>query len=404
MPGPTGESNVLRLRGRGVFVAISPWNFPLAIFLGQVTAALAAGNAVVAKPAEQTPLVASLAVRILHEAGVPASALHLVPGDGRVGARLVAHRDVAGVVFTGSTEVARLINRTLAGKDGPIVPLIAETGGINAMIVDATALPEQVADDVVTSAFRSAGQRCSALRLLCVQEDVADRMIAMIVGAARELKVGDPRRIATQIGPVIDRDAKERLDRHVARMKREARVHYAGEAPAGGTYVAPHVFELESPKALAEEVFGPILHVARYRAGELDRVLDADRRDRLRPDPRRPFAHRRNRGARGGAALRRQRLREPQHDRRRRRRAALRRSRPFGHRPEGRRPALPPALRHRADGDDQHGGGGRQREPDRDGRVDAVVVLLVISGSRIVESSFEIGCNPMHSGSVRVER
>ncbi|HEX2510204.1 MAG TPA: bifunctional proline dehydrogenase/L-glutamate gamma-semialdehyde dehydrogenase PutA [Microvirga sp.] len=275
MPGPTGESNVLRLRGRGVFVAISPWNFPLAIFLGQVTAALAAGNAVVAKPAEQTPLVASLAVRILHEAGVPASALHLVPGDGRVGARLVAHRDVAGVVFTGSTEVARLINRTLAGKDGPIVPLIAETGGINAMIVDATALPEQVADDVVTSAFRSAGQRCSALRLLCVQEDVADRMIAMIVGAARELKVGDPRRIVTQVGPVIDRDAKERLDRHVARMKREARVHYAGEAPADGTYTAPHVFELESPKALAEEVFGPILHVARYRAGELDRVLDA---------------------------------------------------------------------------------------------------------------------------------
>ena len=144
-------------------------------------------------------------MRILHEAGVPPSALHLVPGDGRVGARLVAHRDVAGVVFTGSTEVARLINRTLAGKDGPIVPLIAETGGINAMIVDATALPEQVADDVVTSAFRSAGQRCSALRLLCVQEDVADRMIAMIVGAARELKVGDPRRIATQVGPVIDR-------------------------------------------------------------------------------------------------------------------------------------------------------------------------------------------------------
>ena len=194
MPGPTGESNVLRLRGRGVFVAISPWNFPLAIFLGQVTAALMAGNAVVAKPAEQTPLIAAEAVRLLHEAGVPTSALHLVPGDGRIGAALVAHPDIAGVVFTGSTEVARTINRALAAKDGPIVPLIAETGGINAMIVDATALPEQVADDVVTSAFRSAGQRCSALRLLFVQDDVADRMIEMIAGAARELAIGDPAR------------------------------------------------------------------------------------------------------------------------------------------------------------------------------------------------------------------
>jgi RHH-type proline utilization regulon transcriptional repressor/proline dehydrogenase/delta 1-pyrroline-5-carboxylate dehydrogenase len=275
MPGPTGESNVLRLRGRGVFVAISPWNFPLAIFLGQVAAALVAGNAVVAKPAEQTPLVAAEAVRALHEAGVPRSALHLVPGDGRVGARLVEHRDVAGVVFTGSTEVARLINRTLAGKDGPIVPLIAETGGINAMIVDATALPEQVADDVVTSAFRSAGQRCSALRLLCVQEDVADRMIEMIVGAARELKIADPRDVATQVGPVIDREAKDRLDSHVAAMKKRSRVHLAGDAPPEGTYVAPHVFELDSPEALAEEVFGPVLHVARYRTGRLEEVLEA---------------------------------------------------------------------------------------------------------------------------------
>src|SRR5213076_1970021 len=182
MPGPTGESNLLRLRGRGVFVAISPWNFPLAISMGQVTAALMAGNAVVAKPAEQTPLIAAVAVRLLHEAGVAPSALHLVQGDGRIGSALVTHREIAGVVFTGSTEVARSINRTLAAKDGPIVPLIAETGGINALIADATALPEQVADDVVTSAFRSAGQRCSALRLLFVQEDVADRMIEMIAG------------------------------------------------------------------------------------------------------------------------------------------------------------------------------------------------------------------------------
>src|ERR1700724_3650660 len=192
MPGPTGESNVLRLRGRGVFVAISPWNFPLAIFSGQITAALMAGNSVVAQPAEQTTLIAMEAVRLLHEAGVPASALHLLPGDGSIGAALTAHPDVAGVVFTGSTEVARAINRTLAAKGGPIVPLIAETGGINAMIVDATALPEQVADDVVTSAFRSAGQRCSALRLMFVQDDVADRMIEMISGAARELRIGDP--------------------------------------------------------------------------------------------------------------------------------------------------------------------------------------------------------------------
>ena len=212
LPGPTGESNVLRLRGRGVFAAISPWNFPLAIFTGQVTAALMAGNAVVAKPAEQTPLVAMEAVRLLHEAGVPASALHLLPGDGNIGAALTAHPDVAGVVFTGSTEVARSINRQLAAKDGPIVPLIAETGGINAMIVDATALPEQVADDVVISAFRSAGQRCSALRLLFVQDDVADRMIEMIAGAARELRIGDPRDPAVQIGPVIDTDAKQRLE------------------------------------------------------------------------------------------------------------------------------------------------------------------------------------------------
>jgi RHH-type proline utilization regulon transcriptional repressor/proline dehydrogenase/delta 1-pyrroline-5-carboxylate dehydrogenase len=275
MPGPTGESNVLRLRGRGVFVAISPWNFPLAIFLGQVSAALMAGNAVVAKPAEQTPLIAALAVRLLHEAGVLQSALHLVPGDGRVGARLVEHRDVAGVVFTGSTEVARLINRTLAMKDGPIVPLIAETGGINAMIVDATALPEQVADDVVMSAFRSAGQRCSALRLLCIQEDVADRMIEMIAGNAQELKIGDPREIDAHVGPVIDRDAKEKLDAHVSAMKLSAKVHHAGDAPAAGTYVAPHIFELNRPHDLAEEVFGPVLHVVRYKADKFEDVLES---------------------------------------------------------------------------------------------------------------------------------
>jgi RHH-type proline utilization regulon transcriptional repressor/proline dehydrogenase/delta 1-pyrroline-5-carboxylate dehydrogenase len=274
MPGPTGESNELRLRGRGVMIAISPWNFPLAIFLGQVTAALMAGNCVVAKPAEQTPLVASEAIGLLHEAGIPASALQFVPGDGATGAVLTAHPDIAGVVFTGSTEVARAINRTLAAKDGPIVPLIAETGGINAMIADATALPEQVADDVVTSAFRSAGQRCSALRLLFVQEDVADRMIEMIAGAARELKIGDPVDPSTHIGPVIDAEAKARLDTHIARMTTQARVHLAGHAPQGN-FVAPHIFELRDANELTEEVFGPVLHVVRYGADKLEDVLQS---------------------------------------------------------------------------------------------------------------------------------
>jgi RHH-type proline utilization regulon transcriptional repressor/proline dehydrogenase/delta 1-pyrroline-5-carboxylate dehydrogenase len=255
-------------------VAISPWNFPLAIFLGQVTAALMAGNSVVAKPAEQTPLIAAEALHLLHEAGVPTSALHLVPGDGSIGAVLVAHSEVAGVVFTGSAEVARSINRALAAKDGPIVPLIAETGGINAMIVDATALPEQVADDVVTSAFRSAGQRCSALRLLLVQEDVADRMIEMIAGAARELQLGDPRDYSTHVGPVIDAEAKQKLDAHVARMTTQARVHLAGQG-VPGNYVAPHIFELASAEQLSEEVFGPILHVVRYPADDLDGVVQS---------------------------------------------------------------------------------------------------------------------------------
>ena len=274
MPGPTGESNELRLRGRGVMIAISPWNFPLAIFLGQVTAALMAGNCVVAKPAEQTPLVASEAIRLLHEAGIPTSALQFVPGDGAIGAVLTAHPDIAGVVFTGSTEVARAINRALAAKDGPIVPFIAETGGINAMIADATALPEQVADDVVTSAFRSAGQRCSALRLLFVQEDVADRMIEMIAGAARELKIGDPADPATHIGPVVDAEAKARLDAHIARMTTQARVHFAGHAPQGN-FVAPHIFELRGANELTEEVFGPVLHVVRYGADKLEDVLQS---------------------------------------------------------------------------------------------------------------------------------
>jgi RHH-type transcriptional regulator, proline utilization regulon repressor / proline dehydrogenase / delta 1-pyrroline-5-carboxylate dehydrogenase len=278
LPGPTGEANELCYRGRGVFVCISPWNFPLSIFLGQVSAALVSGNSVVAKPAEQTPLIAAEAVRILHQAGIPASALHLLPGDGKVGAALVADPRVGGVAFTGSTEVARAIHRALAAKDGPIVPLIAETGGINPMIVDATALPEQVTDDVITSAFRSAGQRCSALRLLCVQEDVADAIVEMIAGAARELTLGDPREPSTHVGPVIDAEAKDKLHRWIADKEREGRLRFRWDAfkplPQRGTYVPPAIIMLERARDLRQEVFGPILHVVRWRAGELDALLD----------------------------------------------------------------------------------------------------------------------------------
>jgi RHH-type proline utilization regulon transcriptional repressor/proline dehydrogenase/delta 1-pyrroline-5-carboxylate dehydrogenase len=275
LPGPTGESNTLSYRGRGVVVCISPWNFPLAIFTGQIAGALAAGNSVVAKPAEQTPLIAFETLTLLHQAGVAESALHLVIGDGKVGAALVADRRVAGVAFTGSTEVARNINRVLAAKDGPIPPLIAETGGINAMIVDATALPEQVTDDVVTSAFRSAGQRCSALRLLCVQEDVADRVLAMVMGATGELTLGDPREPSTHVGPVIDAEAKEKLDRWIAGIAARGAVLFRLDGtPSKGTYVAPAIIALDRARELKEEVFGPVLHVVRWRTGELDGLLD----------------------------------------------------------------------------------------------------------------------------------
>jgi len=279
MPGPTGEEDRYRFRGRGVFVCISPWNFPLAIFLGQVCAALVAGNTVIAKPAEQTPLVAHEAVKMLHQAGVPEDALVFMPGDGAVGAALTGHAKVAGVAFTGSTETAWAINRTLADKRGPIVPLIAETGGINAMIVDATALPEQVCDDVMMSAFRSAGQRCSALRLLFVQSDVADSLLAMLEGAARELSLGDPKLPATDIGPVIDAEARDGILAHVQEMKQSQTLRYAGTVPegelSGGTWVAPHIIELDKPEALKREVFGPVLHVVRYEAKDMEGVLDA---------------------------------------------------------------------------------------------------------------------------------
>jgi RHH-type proline utilization regulon transcriptional repressor/proline dehydrogenase/delta 1-pyrroline-5-carboxylate dehydrogenase len=279
LPGPTGESNQLGLHGRGVFVCISPWNFPLAIFTGQVAAALVAGNAVIAKPAEQTPLVAALAVRLLHEAGVPSEVLHFLPGAGeQVGARLVADARIGGVAFTGSTETARAINLTLAQREGPIIPLIAETGGQNALIVDSSALPEQVVSDTIASAFDSAGQRCSALRVLFLQQDVAPRITGLLAGAMAELRVGDPTLLSTDVGPVIDAEAQAMLRKHAQRMRKEGQLIY--EVPLlpdtqQGTYFAPCAFHLSSLSLLEREVFGPILHVIHYASDRLDSVIDA---------------------------------------------------------------------------------------------------------------------------------
>jgi RHH-type transcriptional regulator, proline utilization regulon repressor / proline dehydrogenase / delta 1-pyrroline-5-carboxylate dehydrogenase len=266
LPGPTGESNELRLTPRGAWVCISPWNFPLAIFTGQVAAALATGNTVLAKPAEQTPAIAREAVRLLHEAGVPQDALQLLHGPGEtIGAALVAHPRIAGVVFTGSTQVAKIIQRALAAKDGPIVPLIAETGGINAMVVDSTALPEQVADAVVQSAFRSAGQRCSALRLLCVHEGIADAVVEMVQGAARELATGDPALLSTDVGPVIDGEAYEGLQTHIRRLHAQGRALLApGEFAPQTRLVPPQAFEVASIADVRQEIFGPVLHIVRW--------------------------------------------------------------------------------------------------------------------------------------------
>lgn len=279
LPGPTGERNELILEGKGLFVCISPWNFPLAIFVGQVAAALVAGNAVLAKPAEQTPLIAAAAVDVLHRAGVPPEVLHLLPGRGEtVGAALTSHRAIAGVCFTGSTEVARLINRTLAERDGPIAALIAETGGINAMIVDSTALPEQVARDAVASAFQSAGQRCSALRLLILQKDVAETMIEMIAGAMAELTVGDPADLATDVGPIIDAEAREAVAAYVAQAEAAGRVMARAKRVSGaetGHFVAPTLVRLDAISDLTREIFGPVLHVVTYEGEELDAVIDA---------------------------------------------------------------------------------------------------------------------------------
>ncbi|MCG8369783.1 MAG: bifunctional proline dehydrogenase/L-glutamate gamma-semialdehyde dehydrogenase PutA [Proteobacteria bacterium] len=279
LPGPTGERNTLSMRGKGVFVAISPWNFPLAIYTGQIAAALAAGNAVLAKPAAPTTVIGYRAVRLLHEAGVPPDVLHFLPCGGRqIGEHGVADPRIAGVVFTGSTEVARTINRTLAHRDGPIGTLIAETGGQNAMFVDSSALPEQVVHDAIYSAFNSAGQRCSALRLLCVQEEIEPRTLELLEGYMEELTVGDPRHLSTDVGPCIDDPSRQTLAAHVGRMGKEQRIVHRCTltgAHDAGTYFAPTLVEIDDIGALTEEQFGPILHVVKFRSRDLDKTVQA---------------------------------------------------------------------------------------------------------------------------------
>jgi RHH-type transcriptional regulator, proline utilization regulon repressor / proline dehydrogenase / delta 1-pyrroline-5-carboxylate dehydrogenase len=268
-------------RALGPVVCISPWNFPLAIFVGQVAAALAAGNPVLAKPAEETPLVAAAAVRLLHEAGVPRGALQFLPGAGEVGAALVADRRICAVMFTGSTAVARLIQRQLAGRltpSGTPIPLIAETGGQNALIVDSSALPEQVVADVIASAFDSAGQRCSALRILCLQADVAERVLAMLKGAMRELRIDNPDRLATDVGPVISEEAQQNIGTHIDAMRKAGHAIEQLALPASaarGTFVAPTLIEIDSIADVKREVFGPVLHLLRYRRADLDALIDA---------------------------------------------------------------------------------------------------------------------------------
>ncbi len=277
LPGPTGEENSLSLHGRGVIATISPWNFPLAIFIGMASAALAAGNSVIAKPAEQTPLIAALAVKLCHEAGIPPEALQLLPGAGPVGQMITADPRLAGVAFTGSTDTARAINRALANRDGPIATLIAETGGQNAMIVDSSALPEQVVRDVLGSAFQSAGQRCSALRVLYLQDDIAGPVLDMIRGGFEALTVGHPADLATDVGPVIDQDAQVALERHVARSEASGRTVTRLPLPpetAKGCFVAPTIIEIGSIRDLTREHFGPVLHVVRFKAAELEQVVD----------------------------------------------------------------------------------------------------------------------------------
>jgi RHH-type proline utilization regulon transcriptional repressor/proline dehydrogenase/delta 1-pyrroline-5-carboxylate dehydrogenase len=277
LPGPTGESNELSMAGRGTFVCISPWNFPVAIYTGQIAAALVTGNTVLAKPAEQTSLTGARIAELLHEAGIPPRALQFVPGHGaEVGARAVSHPAIAGVVFTGSTETAQSINRALAARDGAIGTLIAETGGQNAMVVDSTALAQQVVLDAAQSAFNSAGQRCSALRVLFVQDDIADRIVELLRGHMAELTIGDAARLATDVGPVIDDDARDVLRRHRDRILAAGRLIYECALPKElehGCFFAPLAVEIDSLDILEREVFGPVLHVIRYDADDLDAVM-----------------------------------------------------------------------------------------------------------------------------------
>lgn len=281
LPGPTGESNQLSFEARGIFVCISPWNYPLAIFTGQIVAALVAGNAVIAKPAETTSLVAFKAVELLYESGLPIKALQFLPGPGAaLGGVLNADNRVSGVVFTGSTATARIINQTLAARDehAPIATLIAETGGLNAMIVDSTALPEQVAQDVVDSAFGSSGQRCSALRILYIQEDIAERVLELVKGTMKELSIGDPQLLSTDMGPVIDVASEEKLNAYIKQMKADKHSFFEVDLPRycdKGTFVKPTLFEVDSITSLQGEQFGPILHVVRFKAKELDKVISA---------------------------------------------------------------------------------------------------------------------------------
>ena len=261
---------------RGVFTAISPWNFPLAIFTGQIAAALATGNAVLSKPAEQTPIISAIAVRLLHEAGVPLSALQLLPGQGHsVGAALTADDRISGVVFTGSTDTAKIIRRSMAEHMSPSAPLIAETGGLNAMIIDSTALPEQAVRDVVSSAFQSAGQRCSALRCLYVQEDVSDHVLEMIKGAMNELSVGDPWKLSTDVGPVIDEEAKTDIEAYISEAKSHGKVLHSLGVIDGGNFIPPTLIKVTGIEELEREIFGPVLHIATFKSEELSSVIEA---------------------------------------------------------------------------------------------------------------------------------
>jgi RHH-type proline utilization regulon transcriptional repressor/proline dehydrogenase/delta 1-pyrroline-5-carboxylate dehydrogenase len=278
LPGPTGESNELYMEGRGVFLCVSPWNFPLAIFTGQVMAALVAGNAVIAKPAEQTSLVAQRAFELMLEADFPPDVIQFLPGDGAtIGGKLTPDPRIAGVAFTGSTQVAHILNRTLAQREGAIVPLIAETGGQNAMIVDSSALPEQVVRDVIQSAFASAGQRCSALRVLYIQKEVAERTESLLAGAMQELMVGNPERHSTDVGPVIDQEARDGLKAHLTELGKHARLVSQAPIPEAcrdGYFVPPSAYAISSINELKDEHFGPVLHIVRYTAEKLDDVID----------------------------------------------------------------------------------------------------------------------------------